>query len=110
MHSPNGVFTARSTAEVRADHQDGRAYVFRPIEREIRVISASVFRLVRQRCTTWDISLVGEQERSVSDAFNPLQITSRNDEVGVDVRPVQNGHSACVCTKRFHDMPFLNLG
>ena len=48
------------------------------------------------------VTLVGEEQGAEAGPLDLLQVAGRDDQVGVDVAPVEHGHAAAVSHERFH--------
>ena len=99
---PDGVLAARPAAEVLADHEDRRALGLGGVERELGGGGAVLLGGVDRRGAVGDVSLVGEEQGTVADPLDPLEVAGRDDQVGVDVGPVEDGQLAAVGRERFH--------
>ena len=52
------------------------------------------------------VALVGEEQRTEAGSLDLLEIAGRNDQVGVDVAPVEHGQTAAVGDEGFHCLLF----
>src|ERR1700730_16837366 len=76
-NGPRGVLAARTAAETRAREQDGRAFVSRPIQDEIRI-----------GLVTRKVAPIVEQDPAISLLGLKLQELLRHHLVGIDVYAV----------------------
>src|SRR5207245_11209789 len=77
---PGGVLARRAAAESRPRHQDLRAARLRPGERE-----------VRPRVPVLVVAPAREQPAPQPGPRGPLEVARRDDLIGIDVRPRENG-------------------
>ena len=99
---PDGMLSARSAAEVLADDEDGRASGGRLVERETRVFGAVTVGVVGLGGGSRQVAFVGEQQGAVAEPLDPLEVSGGDDQVGVDVGPVEDRDLASVRLERFH--------
>ena len=91
---PGGMLPGGTAAEIVAGHQDFGVTVVRLIEHEIGVGTAVL--IVPPR---------GEQDVLVPGTLNALEVDRRDNDVGVDIHPVQGRHHAGEFDERVHNRP-----
>ena len=99
---PDGVLAARAAAEVGADDEDGRPLVRRVVEGKIGDFGAVQVGMIGLGGAAGRIALVGEEQGTEAGSLDFLEVARRNDQVGVDVAPVEHGQTAAVGDEGFH--------
>ncbi len=64
-----------------------------------------LFGMVRLGGGAGRVPLVGEEQRTEPGALDLLEIAGGNDQVGIDVAPVEHRQTATVGDKWFHGCP-----
>ena len=72
------------------------------VEGKIRVLRPMAVRIVDLGGAAGPVPLVGEQRGAEPRPLDPLQVPSGDDQVGVDVGPIQDGEAATEGYKRLH--------
>ena len=96
---PDRMLAARSAAEVAPDHQHGRTAKGRVVERELGILRTMAVRFVDLGSGPRGVPLVGEEQGTEARPLDPLQVARGDDQIGVDVGPVQDGQAASCDTK-----------
>ena len=71
-------------------------------EHAVWAVMQAGFRVVDRRGTSGRVPLVREEQGAVAGPLDPLQVPRGDDQVRVDVGPVQDGQPTSVGDKRLH--------
>ena len=93
---PDGMLATRSASEIAPDHQHGRVANGRVIERELGIGRTMAIGIIDLGSSPGGVPLVGEEQRTEARPLDALQVARRDDQIGVDVGPVQDGQPAAV--------------
>jgi hypothetical protein len=99
---PDGVLSARSAAEVLSSQEDRRSLSFGLVEEEFGVERAVLVGIVGLGRGSGKVAFVGEEEGAVAGPLDSLEVAGGDDEVGVDVGPVEDRDFPSVRLERFH--------
>src|SRR5262249_34976678 len=99
---PDGVLPARAAAEIAPDDEHGGTADGRVVQGKIRSLGPVLIGMVNRGGGSRKIAPVGEEQGAETGALDALEIPRGNDQIGVDISPIEYGQSAAMRRKWLH--------